>query len=666
MKIVDLREGPLDFASGVAGALRSKSKNPKTAAKGKAQMNKAGARMAGSSSGQKAKKKKMAGMMLGKWQDQANIIRSQESREPEAADLDLWLRGDDDNKGFMGKDKELGPAYDGQMKDSHVQKYFTELVDTFYKQKKPGKKPPVDAAPSTARAPAPSASTPTTKQQMPLMIGRDAQQKALAAPTAADNKEAISAFKNYGSTDAEAKMLLKRAQANGANMADVADIVKKAYKKTKTESESPGISYLTRTESLQRAMMSQYLLEKAVGKNIHLEHIEDMVFNQGYEGAQGALTYFEQILTMLASGAGDQAKITVKWDGAPAVICGIDPVDGKFFVGTKSVFNTKDPKVNKTKRDLEKHHGHQPELKAKLALCLKYLPALGIGNVMQGDIMFDTVDEHPVPTTINGEKLLTFGPNTITYAVPIKSDLATKIKRAKLGIVFHTAYDGADLPSMQASFGVDARGYNQTKNVWFDDATYKDLTGTASLTPQELAKITQLMEAAERTMSKIRAPKFNEIMDNVEFVKHVKAFVNVMVKDARTPGNPIAFLNEFMEYYRGRVMKEIEKGGWDEDKRPHKARMKKIKDQEEFLEDHSNALLGVLSIYKRLIEIKLILVRKLEQIEGIGTFVKDGDGYTVTEPEGFVAVGHEGGAIKLVDRLEFSRLNFSNTKDWKK
>jgi hypothetical protein len=45
-------------------------------------------------------------------------------------------------------------------------------------------------------------------------------------------------------------------------------------------------------------------------------------------------------------------------------------------------------------------------------------------------------------------------------------------------------------------------------------------------------------------------------------------------------------------------------------------------------------------------------------VEGIGTFQKTGDGYRVTAPEGFVAIGHDGGAIKLVDRLEFSRTNF--------
>jgi hypothetical protein len=53
-----------------------------------------------------------------------------------------------------------------------------------------------------------------------------------------------------------------------------------------------------------------------------------------------------------------------------------------------------------------------------------------------------------------------------------------------------------------------------------------------------------------------------------------------------------------------------------------------------------------------------MLLNKLQQVEGIGTFQKTNDGYKVTSPEGFVAIGHDGGAIKLVDRLTFSRTNF--------
>jgi len=89
-------------------------------------------------------------------------------------------------------------------------------------------------------------------------------------------------------------------------------------------------------------------------------------------------------------------------------------------------------------------------------------------------------------------------------------------------------------------------------------------------------------------------------------------------------------------------------------------RVAKIKEREQWMADNQNNLTGVLAVYKRIVEMKGMLLRKLQQVEGIGTFQKTNDGYKVTAPEGFVAIGHNGGAVKLVDRLVFSRTNFSS------
>ena len=62
-------------------------------------------------------------------------------------------------------------------------------------------------------------------------------------------------------------------------------------------------------------------------KNTHLEHVEDLIFNQGYAGAVEALNFIESLRHMLAEGTGTTTKLTVKWDGSPAIICGIDPAD---------------------------------------------------------------------------------------------------------------------------------------------------------------------------------------------------------------------------------------------------------------------------------------------------------------------------------------------------
>ena len=87
-------------------------------------------------------------------------------------------------------------------------------------------------------------------------------------------------------------------------------------------------------------------------KNTHLEHLEDDIINRGSVGGENAVNFLKSVRNMLA-GSGKGTNMTVKWDGAPAIICGVNPENGKFFVGTKSVFN-KTPKINYTQEILQK------------------------------------------------------------------------------------------------------------------------------------------------------------------------------------------------------------------------------------------------------------------------------------------------------------------------
>ena len=446
------------------------------------------------------------------------------------------------------------------------------------------------------------------------------------------------------------------------------------------------------------------LTEAAEGKNVHLEHVEDLIYNEGYIGAKKALNYMQGLRNMFAQGEGEPVQVTVKWDGAPAIICGIDPADGEFFVGTKSVFAKGEPKLCKSNKDIKNFYSEAPGLSAKLEKALKYLSKLGIGNVMQGDLMFtaDDVTEQE----INGKQYLTFTPNTITYAVPADSALADKIRAAKIGIVFHTQYDGDSIQNMQASFGASVAGLNPTKDVWFDDAFYKDLTGRASLTPEEDAYIKNLQAAAASTLGKIKEQDFNRIVfsdrqknEYTEFGTYIKPFINQMIRGGEQVGEPTAFLQNFINYYRGKMEAEVDKLMKDAQFNDQQEelvirymstqdiqarqkieqdmvqakikpavikRIEKVIANEEFMENNSNILLGILAIYKRVIEIKVALLKKMQQVESIGTFIKTDDGYKVTAPEGFVAIGHDGSAVKLVDRIEFSRANFLVPKQWKK
>jgi len=203
-------------------------------------------------------------------------------------------------------------------------------------------------------------------------------------------------------------------------------------------------------------------------RNTHLEHLEDEIINNGTSGAKTSIEFLKSIKKMLQGGKGG-SNVSVKWDGAPAIFCGINPENGRFFVGTKSIFNAT-PKINYTVSDISRNHGGA--LADKLAVALKYLPTLGIKGVIQGDLLF--TDDDKKMANVNGEKSIVFTPNTITYAVPVASaSMYNRIRSAKIGIIFHTSYRGKTIKTMKASFGASVSGLRQNKNVFFDDARYK-------------------------------------------------------------------------------------------------------------------------------------------------------------------------------------------------
>ncbi len=229
----------------------------------------------------------------------------------------------------------------------------------------------------------------------------------------------------------------------------------------------------------------EIVAEAAEGKNLHLEHIEDLVFLQGASGAQSALQYVNSVRDMLEEGGTANSSVTVKWDGAPAIFCGIDPADGKFFVAKKGIFN-KDSKVYKTNADIDADISSEG-LNNKMKIALANLSKLGITNVLQGDLMYTRDDLES--KDIDGEDSWVFQPNTIAYAVPKGSDLGKRIAASQMGIIFHTTYVGDTMQDMTASFGADVSSLNKSSNIWVDDAAYKDLSGQASLTKQENQKI---------------------------------------------------------------------------------------------------------------------------------------------------------------------------------
>ena len=120
--------------------------------------------------------------------------------------------------------------------------------------------------------------------------------------------------------------------------------------------------------------------------------------------------------------------------------------------------------------------------------------------------------------------------------------------------------------------------------------------------------------------------------------------------------------NNFEVYFRQRIKKEI-----DSKKTPAaKQKYEEILNVGlKILRPNKEGLYFAIATYITFQSAKAVLLRKLNTIQSIGSFLRTKNGYKVTNPEGYVAI-QKGGAVKLVDRLEFSRANFNMAKDWVK
>jgi hypothetical protein len=397
-----------------------------------------------------------------------------------------------------------------------------------------------------------------------------------------------------------------------------------------------------------------------MAKNTHLEHLEDDILNQGSQGGFNAIAFLRELGKMLSQQS-SSITITTKWDGAPAIVCGIDPEKNKFFVGTKSVFAKTEPKLCYTNQDIERFYG-TGQLSDKLRACLTYFPNLGITGVLQGDLLFTNDKNRNI---INGENVITFRPNTITYAVPSDSELGKTISSAKVGIVFHTSYSGPTVAEMTADFGVDVDVLDKISEVYVASATFSDVSGSANFTPQQLIAYNSAVNRAEGSLR--QASIFLDVLKNTGESKFLmptlfKQFFNSYVKQGVPLKNARALVNDFASYYSSLLDKEILS------KKTKAAQDKYLlmkKNGLAFISSNQNAIYMTIASYMNLQSAKLMVINQLAKVKTLGTFLQTDNGYKVTAPEGFVAI-KSGSALKLVDRLEFSRSNFTIAKNWDK
>ena len=230
-------------------------------------------------------------------------------------------------------------------------------------------------------------------------------------------------------------------------------------------------------------------------------------------------------------------------------------------------------------------------------------------------------------------------------------------------MVWHTKYTGGTIHSLNASFGVDSNIFAKTKNVWFDDA-YVDTANAAMFTPSEIQtlknKIKQIKGSVKKTGKFLNLLKQDKTKWGLAPL--MKVFFNTKIRAGARIADTKKLVKEYEQYYKDRIGQEIGAKKSIQGKEKYKDI---LKEQEKILRKFKTELYFCMATYLGILDAKNMVVKKLETIKGIGTFLRDGDGFKVTAPEGFVAIDSaDGGAVKLVDRLTFSHANFTIAKNW--
>ena len=396
----------------------------------------------------------------------------------------------------------------------------------------------------------------------------------------------------------------------------------------------------------------------------HLEHLEDEMLNYGVAGCKASVSFLQELRKMLGCD-NSTGFMQTKWDGAPSIVCGKDPANGHFFVGTKGVFAKTEPKICYGPDQIDEWYGDKANLAAGLKLALEYFSQLGIDGVIQGDFLFTSATRKT--ETIHGEKLYTFTPNTITYAIPVDHPLGKKIGQAKVGVVFHTHYagekDGWDISNMSARAGakvksskdvvciendtpMDRVGLNHTEEVKFDKhvSTIEKLCGDCGYFLDEL--VTNTGTTGD---------------EKWHVASYLKQFFNAEIKAARSITNVDATFTSLYNFYYDKTKLMLNKI-----KTPANrvAKSDLVYKSQNYLRDNQSKFKSMLGLYKELQTVKQMVIDKLDKLETFKTFVRTDQGYKVTGPEGYV-MHKDGDMIKFVNRLEFSYNNFTVAKSWR-
>lgn len=394
----------------------------------------------------------------------------------------------------------------------------------------------------------------------------------------------------------------------------------------------------------------------------HIDHLEENVITFGKDGVKKTLDYIENIIEYFVGST--HYKISTKFDGAPAIVAGKDN-NGNFFVSSKSAF-AKSPKINYTEQDIDKNHGDSPGLANKLKIALKYLPELDLKGIYQMDYMFDDeIKKVEKPGSIDGvpnsNKFITFEPNTIKYTVTPDSPYGKQITNAKLGVAIHIEYQVVDGVLRVKKYTSSPNEFKSTPSVFvFNTLFDKPFNSKNNITDALLKDVQTKKKFINKLAEKVDFPTLTP------FANQLKTYINKEVAQGEFLINPTVSAETFISYIDNMLQKQIE------GLKTEKGKLKKQETKEETLKtlkDYKKHIINIFLITREVANIKNNFIKMFNEINktsNLGQYFADENGNWVSAaPEGYAISRIDGKGpdiAKLVDRSQFSKMNFQQSK----
>jgi len=389
--------------------------------------------------------------------------------------------------------------------------------------------------------------------------------------------------------------------------------------------------------------------------NLHMEHIEDLIFKCGHSGIIKCKDIMEKTINTLKKQK-EEVSISTKFDGAPAVFCWSSfpnlPNNG---IAIKGLFN-KDPQIYNTVNDIL--NSNKPkDLQRKLITMLKYLPDMHIpdGEIWQGDIMYDL--ESLNVEDINGYLTISFHPNTIMYSPKSMTDYI-RIKNSKLGIVWHTIYYGSSLDDVKCKYDVNIGRLSHIPDIHMIDHIIK----YENLNPIDLSYVeyTQYMLELSNLSN---CQEYLDLISNKMFVEYITLFYNNLIR-SNIILRSYEIVDSFKEFVTNRFITIIESKKTQKTQLEHQNKcdeLQNIIDENRYIIDKMHSMI------LKITGLKIACINELDKYSNYYTHFKMyGGKFNETNHEGY-AINDGYNIAKFVNRHEFSSSNFSDDviKGWK-